>query len=351
MKKRFSFFREFKLQQGYILVVTVLFIGAILVATTASLLLLGWAAEQNGVVYNETNQALEAARGCTDIAIQELREDTTYGGDETYGLPNNLGSCTVLLIQGSGTRDRTICTEGTSGGVTFGGVTTRRVLTVIDELFPRVIISRSEEVTSTTECGGAASMSSSSSPGGGSSSSDSSVAVGSSSAASSIASSAASSVASSAASSAASSVATCGNGENDVGEQCDPGLSGCCNIDCTLPAGTQWSCSGTPPTLLCECQISLEGPGSSSSVASSASSAAGFCGDSTCQSGLGEACDLGGQNGLNMGCDAFCQVQSNWSCTPACGGGVQSCSAIISSSSSSAAPGPSAPGPAGPIVE
>ena len=159
-------FPAIELEKGYILVVTVLFIGAILVATTASLLLLGWAAEQNGVVYNQTNQALEAARGCMDIAIQQLRIDSTYGGNETYALPNSLGTCNVLVIQGNGWRNRTICTEGASGSATLGGTSTRRMIAVISQFFPRVVISRSEEVDSTSECGGAAGLSSSSSPGG-----------------------------------------------------------------------------------------------------------------------------------------------------------------------------------------
>ncbi len=328
MKKHFRFSKALKFQEGYILVITVLFIGAILVATTTSLLLLGWAAEQNGVVYNQTNQALEAARGCTDIAIQELRKDHLYGGAETYALPASLGACEILSIQGSGWLNREICTEGTSG------TTTRRLLTKVSTLFPTVTISFSEEVDASADCGGAAGLSSSSSPPGGSSSSASSIAAGSSSAASSIAGSSAAS--SEAATSSASSNPLCGNSQNDPGEQCDPSLGACCNPDCTLPPGTIWSCSGA--NILCVCADDGGVLGSSSSAASSAASSSGpVCGNTTCESPT-EACDDGNVF-AGDGCSGTCQVESGWECSPVCGGGLQSCSLIPASSSSAGAIG------------
>lgn len=323
MKKHFWFPKALNLKEGYILVITVLFIGAILVATTTSLLLLGWAAEQNGVVYNQTNQALEAARGCTDIAIQELRKDHLYGGGETYALPASLGACAILAIQGSGWLNREICTEGTSG------TTTRRLLTKVSTLFPNVTISFSEEVDASVDCGGAAGLSSSSAPPGGSSSTASSIAAGSSSAASSIAGSSAAS-SDVPVSSAASSAATCGNSTCLAPEACDDGntLNGDgCSSTCTIEAMCTCSlCAEGPVQSVCVCDSQVLGS------SSAASSAGPVCGDTTCEA-PSEACDDGNVF-AGDGCSGTCQVETGWECSPICGGGLQSCSLIPASSSS-----------------
>lgn len=321
------------LKNGYILVITVLFIGAILVATTVSLLALGWAAEQNGVVYSNTNQALEAAQGCMGIALDKMRKNGSYAGFETYVFPGNLGSCEILSIQGGGYSNRTICTEGTSGD------TTRRLRMKVSAFLPLVVISEAEEIPAVGTCGGIESFNSSSSPGGGASSSNaSSVAVGSSSAASSIGASS-----STAASSAASSVnPNCGNASCQLseGEECDDGNTDNgdgCSSACLVEVGCtcMGSCSEGSPRL-CSC-IVYE---SSSSADSSDASSAASCGNFTCEGGAGEQCDLGAVNmGIGTGCLNNCQIEFGWSCAPACGGGPQSCSAASSSSGGGGMPG------------
>lgn len=129
---------------GYVFLISVLFLGAISLAATVSLLLLSWAAEQNGLTYAQASEALEMARGCADVAIQKLRSDLTYAGGDQLVLPH--GTCTVLSVQGSGPSNRTVCTEGRAGP------TTKRLKVSIRELFPTPVVASYEESLTTSAC-------------------------------------------------------------------------------------------------------------------------------------------------------------------------------------------------------
>ncbi len=129
---------------GYIFLVTVLMIGAIASTTLLSLLLLGWAAEQNGFLAVRSQQALEYMLTCSERSLRSLRLDPVYVGDERFTFEN--GSCYVHLIGGAGNLNRTICVEGLSGNIT------RRMELQIGRLFPLVTVNSWQEVSSFTQC-------------------------------------------------------------------------------------------------------------------------------------------------------------------------------------------------------
>lgn len=129
---------------GYIFLITVLMIGAIASATLLSLLLLGWAAEQNGYLNQLSQQGMEYMQICTERSLRSLRLDPTYAGDERFVFGAN--SCYVHKIGGSGNLDRTLCVEGVSGN------TTRRMELQIKRLFPQVVIGSWQEVTAFSLC-------------------------------------------------------------------------------------------------------------------------------------------------------------------------------------------------------
>lgn len=129
---------------GYIFLVTVLVLGAMAATTALSQLLLGWAAEENGILLAQSTQALEYARTCAERTIYNLRLDPTYAGERTFNLTR--GSCSVQSVGGAGNLDRTICVSGSSGN------TVRRFDILIAQLFPRVLISSWREVTTSTLC-------------------------------------------------------------------------------------------------------------------------------------------------------------------------------------------------------
>lgn len=124
--------------------VSVLVIGVIAAATALSLLLLGWAAEQNGLVLEESSQAFEYAQTCAERAFLALRQDAAYAGGETMTFER--GTCRILPAGGSGNEDRFLCIEGESGQ------NTRRMELHIAKLLPMTTIEKWQEVAAFTLC-------------------------------------------------------------------------------------------------------------------------------------------------------------------------------------------------------
>jgi hypothetical protein len=130
--------------KGYVFLVTVLMVGAIASATLLSLLLLGWAAMQNGALSMYSQQALEYANTCAERSLRSLRLDPTYNGEKRFWFGPD--SCYTRLIGGAGNYNRTLCTEGVSFNVT------RRLEIKIKRLYPTVQIESWQEVPAFTQC-------------------------------------------------------------------------------------------------------------------------------------------------------------------------------------------------------
>jgi len=145
---------------GYVFLVSAIVIGSIAVVSTVSLLILGWAAEQNGQTHVKTNQALELANTCLDRAIVTLRENPAYRGGNEYSFP--YGTCKIYAMEGTG-NSRGVCVEGTVDGVL------RRLEVRLAAIFPQVAVSAWDDVsccnlnTTPGQCEGVSSESSESS--------------------------------------------------------------------------------------------------------------------------------------------------------------------------------------------
>lgn len=131
-------------RNGYVFLVTVLMIGAIASTTLLSLLLLGWAAEQNGALVERSQHAFELMQTCAERTLRSLRLDPTYAGNETFSFGR--GTCTVHAIGGGGNLDRTICIESVSGPVT------RRSEIQLSRIFPVTTVRSWQEVSTFTHC-------------------------------------------------------------------------------------------------------------------------------------------------------------------------------------------------------
>lgn len=134
----------FRSRDGYAFLITVLVIGVMAVATATSLMLLGWAAEQNGFLIERSGQAEEYAKACLERTFRRLRLEPTYAGNETITFPK--GSCVIRPVVGDGVNDRRVCVEGRSGNVV------RRFQADIAELFPAIRTSSFAEVIEFTSC-------------------------------------------------------------------------------------------------------------------------------------------------------------------------------------------------------
>ncbi len=129
---------------GYVFLVTILMVGVIATATSVSLMLLSWAAEQNGFLVQRSTQAYEYANTCAERALRKMRIDPAYAGEETFSFAT--GSCSILRIGGAGNENRTLCTSGVVADIS------RRLQIHIDYLYPSVRIDSWSEVLSSDAC-------------------------------------------------------------------------------------------------------------------------------------------------------------------------------------------------------
>lgn len=135
---------SFKNRGGYTFLLSVLFVGAITMMVTGTMLLLGWIALRNSDTLAHSGQAFENAMTCAEHGLYELQHDLNYSGNEEIFIGND--NCFILRTGGGGNENRTLCTEGMSGN------TTRRLEIIIERLLPSVNIFAWQEVEFFTSC-------------------------------------------------------------------------------------------------------------------------------------------------------------------------------------------------------
>lgn len=129
---------------GFILLITILIIGAIASAILSSLLLLSISSSQVSFSVQQSEAALAAAQGCAEYALLQLRNSPSYAGNEYRTMGND--RCEVLTIGGIGNNNRSLCTEGTSGD------TIRRLEIAINQILPETKVYSWKEVSIFTLC-------------------------------------------------------------------------------------------------------------------------------------------------------------------------------------------------------
>ena len=131
-------------ESGYILLISILVIGAICSAILSSLMLLGINSSQLSHSIEESNKALALAQGCADYALLQLRTSPNYAGNEVLTYSN--GTCELLAVGGSGNTNRLLCTEGQVGE------TIRRLEIVVNQILPQTKIYSWQEVANFSLC-------------------------------------------------------------------------------------------------------------------------------------------------------------------------------------------------------
>jgi len=97
-------------KNGYITLISVLVVGAVGLAITLTLLLLGLGSSQTSLAFEQSNQAKALANSCAEVSLNNLKLDSGYSGDETINLGQ--GSCYISAVEAQGSQ-RTILTQGT----------------------------------------------------------------------------------------------------------------------------------------------------------------------------------------------------------------------------------------------
>jgi Concanavalin A-like lectin/glucanases superfamily len=246
------------MRKGYVLLLTVLSVGIITSTVAIVILLLGLSIERNAYSLQISTQAYEFSQTCIEEAIQRLRDDLEYEGNEiiTVGIgPDSsvTGECTIRPITGYWNTNRTICTEAI-----YGNYTKRRQVVQIDTVLPDTKITDWQEVSHISEC-------------------------------------------------PEYSEPTCGNSIIETGEQCDTGGdSTTCNEDCTFAScGDGYTNASyiSPLSGLVE-QCDTEGESTSCDLNCTTAT----CGDGDVNTARNEDCDTAGQSAsCNTDCtDAVC---------------------------------------------
>ncbi len=124
-------------QKGYIALITVLVIGAVGVAITISILLLGLGSSRTSFSLEQSNQAKALANACSEEALQQIHDSVPFEG--TGNLTLGQGTCTYTVTKFTG-HNRTITAAGTVA------TTTRRVSITLDKITPNINITSWQEV-------------------------------------------------------------------------------------------------------------------------------------------------------------------------------------------------------------
>lgn len=125
--------------KGYSLLLAILIIGAVAVAITVSMLLLGIDSSRTSFALEQSKQARGLANACAESALQEIRNSTPFTGSATINF--SLGSCTYTVTNQGG-QNRMIASSSTVGTVV------KKIQINIDQINPDINVTSWQEVQS-----------------------------------------------------------------------------------------------------------------------------------------------------------------------------------------------------------
>lgn len=99
-------------EQGYIALISVIIISALVVLIASSANLLSISESDMGLQENQAWEAFYLATACAEDALMKLKDNLKYGGNETLTFDN--GTCTILSLEGSANKDRIIKVASTA---------------------------------------------------------------------------------------------------------------------------------------------------------------------------------------------------------------------------------------------
>ena len=126
-----------KYEQGFVALISVLIVGAVGVAITTSLLLLGLGSSRTSFALEQSSQARALANACVEEALEQIRNNTLFSGTETLTLGQ--GNCNYTVIVQTN-ENRTITATGTVGTII------RKVKVTLDTINPNINITSWQEV-------------------------------------------------------------------------------------------------------------------------------------------------------------------------------------------------------------
>lgn len=126
------------IQKGFIALISVLIIGALVLVISVGLSLRSVTETQISLGEQESHRALALANLCMEAALMKLESVLHYSGNEIIIV--NGQSCDIMGVEGSGNLNRTVKTKSTVSGYT------KKVKVVVSKVSPVMQITSWEEV-------------------------------------------------------------------------------------------------------------------------------------------------------------------------------------------------------------
>lgn len=130
--------KVFRKKNAFISLISVLVISIAGTAIALTLLWLSTGSTKSRIAITGSSQAGELANLCAEVALNNLKRNINYSGNETISVTE--GSCQILSVLGSGNNNRTIQTSGTVGTYI------RKVEVQIQEVSPQIQLTSWQEV-------------------------------------------------------------------------------------------------------------------------------------------------------------------------------------------------------------
>lgn len=115
---------------GYILLISVIIVGAIATAIAVGLLYLGAGSSKNAISHQQSEKAKAAANACAEEALEQIRLNQNYSGSGNISI--NGGMCEYSVIN-TGGQNRAIDVSSTMDAVS------RRVFITVTAIMPKII--------------------------------------------------------------------------------------------------------------------------------------------------------------------------------------------------------------------
>ena len=124
--------------KGYIALISVLIINAIILLTVISANLFGISESFMNLEENQTSKAYYLASACTEEALEKIRESASFSGSGDLYLEE--GNCTYTVTKLTG-QNYTIVVSGTVQNFI------RKIKITIDKITPKINVTSWQEVT------------------------------------------------------------------------------------------------------------------------------------------------------------------------------------------------------------
>ena len=123
--------------RGYVTLISVLVVGAVGVAVTLSIILLGVGSSRTSFALQQSNQAKGLANACAEEGLQQIKDLASYTGSGNLSLEQ--GTCSYKVTSQGGSN----CTVDAAGTV---GTIVRKVKVIITDINPLIVVSTWQEI-------------------------------------------------------------------------------------------------------------------------------------------------------------------------------------------------------------